>query len=243
MAINRTPSRPRAGGSFILSLVLGLVLATPAVAQVPLQSLVRHYLPHYLNYAGHAEAAGGPTLGTQHFVRWLANAGADDPVVINALSVRNARLEIASAFEFLFADLAAAGSTEGLGQLLRHTQAASQRYYMHVGQWPSQLDDLLSNPGQRYWQGPYLQPAGVQLVRQRFPAWRANISMATAADGAPPPPFATAANTPCRQVPWLVLQGLPPAQQTALKQWLDTAPAPQTGNVRLVDGVLFYRLD
>lgn len=225
--------------------LLLVMLCAPAIVQgsepVTIRKLVEHYYPYYFKYVGPKEATGElPMMSSEQFVAWLKTAGADDAAVLRTLALRNARLEVASAFDFIFSPLERRTKVDDMANLLLRLTEASKQYQLHTGEPPRDMTDLWQNPGLPYWNGPYIKPEMLKPFFKRFQFMVMKVELASEAEGNPPPPCP---EPQCISWAWLKFEGVPPAYANMLDRWLDTDPTPTKGLIRLLnDGSFMYSL-
>lgn len=224
-----------------LALALSLACyASTAGATEPatIRRLVEHYTPYYFKYLGPQEATGAMSMmNSQQFIHWLQEAGADDDAVRRTLALRNARLEVASAFDFIFGPLDRHTQVEDMANLLIQISEASKSFQRHTGEPPQHLTDLWQDPALPHWSGPYLKPDSVKPFFKRFQQLEITITLASDAIGTPPPPCP---DPQCISWSWLEARGLPPLYAHNLDLWLDTETTPAQGQVRLTpQGFIF----
>lgn len=226
----------------ILIAALTMFGAAQALAAEPvtIRKLVEHYYPYYFKYVGPKEITGEvPMMSSENFIAWLKTAGEDDPAVLRSLSLRNARLEVSSAFDFIFNPLESKTRVEDMANLLEQLREAAKRYQLHTDEPPRNMTELWQDPGIEHWTGPYIKADALKPFFKRFQFMEIKIDLFQNVDGNPPP----ACNTPeCISWAWLRVEGVPPAYADALDRWLDTDATADKGDVRLLKNGFMYPL-
>lgn len=225
----------------LLALLLACTAASALAAEpVTIRRLVEHYYPYYFKYVGPKEASGEmPMMGSDQFIEWLKVAGDDDAAVQRTLALRNARLEVGSAFDFIFNPLDSKTRMADMANVLEKIRQAAKQFQLHTDEVPKNMTDLWQNPGLEHWSGPYIKPEMLKPFFKRFQFMEINFALASEADGTPPPPCPEPA---CITWSWLKVEGVPPAYAAALDRWLDTDPTPENGDVRILPRGFMYSL-